>query len=158
MDEPGDTLRGLAVDGKAVRGSRTDADKAVYLLAATLHTLQTVISQRQIAAKSNEIPAFAPLLERIDLRGTVVTADALHTQRAHTHRHRRPLPPGRQGQSEEAPQTTQEAALAGDPAAEPNHGHRPRPPRGPPSEGLHRPARTAVPPRRPGHGDQTPPY
>ncbi len=86
VDEPGDTLRGLAVDGKAVRGSRTDADKAVYLLAATLHVSQTVIAQRQIAAKSNEIPAFAPLLERIDLRGTVVTADALHTQRAHAHR------------------------------------------------------------------------
>ncbi|MFF0011355.1 ISAs1 family transposase [Streptomyces sp. NPDC005374] len=81
-DEPGDTLVGLAVDGKAVRGSRTD-DKAVYLLAAALHTSQTVIAQRQIPAKSNEIPAFAPLLDRIDLRGTVVTADAMHTQRAH---------------------------------------------------------------------------
>jgi predicted transposase YbfD/YdcC len=82
-DEPGDTLVGLAVDGKAVRGSRTGDSKAVYLLAAALHTTQTVIAQRQIPAKSNEIPAFAPLLDRIDLRGTVVTADALHTQRAH---------------------------------------------------------------------------
>jgi Transposase len=81
-DEPGDTLVGLAVDGKAVRGSRTDG-KAVYLLAAALHATQTVIAQRQIQAKSNEIPAFAPLLERVDLRGVVVTADALHTQRAH---------------------------------------------------------------------------
>ncbi|MFC8370932.1 ISAs1 family transposase [Streptomyces sp. NPDC057239] len=83
VEEPGETLRGLAVDGKAVRGSRTDAGRAVYLLAATLHASQTVISQRQIQAKSNEIPAFAPLLDRIDLRGMVVTADALHTQRAH---------------------------------------------------------------------------
>jgi predicted transposase YbfD/YdcC len=84
-DEPGDTLVGLAVDGKAVRGSRTDG-KAVYLLAAVLHATQTVIAQRQIQAKSNEIPAFAPLLERVDLRGMVVTADALHTQRAHAER------------------------------------------------------------------------
>ncbi|WP_329538410.1 ISAs1 family transposase (plasmid) [Streptomyces sp. NBC_01450] len=83
VDEPGDTPVGLAVDGKAVRGSRTDNDKAVYLLAAALHTSQTVIAQRQIPAKSNEIPAFAPLLNRIDLRGTVITADAMHTQRAH---------------------------------------------------------------------------
>ncbi|WP_431607810.1 ISAs1 family transposase [Streptomyces lunaelactis] len=52
----------------------------------TLHTSQTVISQHQIRAKSNEIPAFAPLVERIDLRGVVVTADALHTQRAHADR------------------------------------------------------------------------
>lgn len=81
-DEPGDTLVGLAVDGKTVRGSRTDGT-AVHLLAAALHACQTVIAQRQTAAKSNEIPAFAPLLDRIDLHGVVVTADAMHTQRAH---------------------------------------------------------------------------
>ncbi|WP_328430230.1 ISAs1 family transposase [Streptomyces sp. NBC_00443] len=82
VGEPGDTLVGLAVDGKTVRGSRTDGT-AVHLLAAALHACQTVIAQRQVAAKSNEIPAFAPLLDRIDLRGVVVTADAMHTQRAH---------------------------------------------------------------------------
>ncbi|WP_234435967.1 ISAs1 family transposase [Streptomyces sp. NRRL S-813] len=82
VDEPGDRLIGLAVDGKTVRGSRTDIG-AVHLLAAALHACQTVIAQRQIAAKSNEMPAFAPLLDRIDLRGVVVTADAMHTQRAH---------------------------------------------------------------------------
>ncbi|MGW2617586.1 ISAs1 family transposase [Streptomyces sp. NPDC001500] len=82
VDEGGDTLVGLAVDGKTVRGSRTDGT-AVHLLAAALHACQTVIAQRQVAAKSNEIPAFAPLLERIDLHGVVVTADAMHTQRAH---------------------------------------------------------------------------
>ncbi|MFF4352455.1 ISAs1 family transposase [Streptomyces sp. NPDC001530] len=37
----------------------------------------------EIAAKSNEIPAFAPLLERLDLRGCVITADAMHTQIGH---------------------------------------------------------------------------
>lgn len=82
VDEPSDTLIGLAVDGKTVRGSRTDGT-AVHLLAAALHACQTVIAQRQITAKSNEIPAFAPLLDRIDLHGVVVTADAMHTQRAH---------------------------------------------------------------------------
>ena len=75
-----DALVGLAVDGKSVRGSRTD-EAAVHLLAAALHGSQTVIAQRQVAAKSNEIPAFAPLLARFDLRGVVVTADAMHTQR-----------------------------------------------------------------------------
>ncbi|WP_055534317.1 ISAs1 family transposase [Streptomyces graminilatus] len=83
IDERGDALAGLAIDGKAVRGSRTDDSKAVYLLASALHASQTVIAQRQIQAKSNEITAFAPLLERIDLHGVVVTADAMHTQRGH---------------------------------------------------------------------------
>ncbi|MEH0542409.1 transposase family protein [Streptomyces sp. B21-105] len=55
VNEPGDTLVGLAVDDKTVRGSRTDGT-AVHLLAAALHTGQTVIAQRQIAAKSNEYP------------------------------------------------------------------------------------------------------
>ncbi|WP_406190421.1 ISAs1 family transposase [Streptomyces sp. NBC_01017] len=82
VDEDGDTLAGLAVDGQAVRGSRADGT-AVHLLAAAFHACQTVIAQRRITAKSNDIPALAPLLDRIDLRGVVVTADAMHTQRAH---------------------------------------------------------------------------
>jgi predicted transposase YbfD/YdcC len=52
-------LVGVAVDGKAVRGSRTGEKTAVHLLAVVLHEGQTVLSQRQIAAKSNEIPADA---------------------------------------------------------------------------------------------------
>lgn len=75
-----EALVGLAVDGKSVRGSRTD-ETTVHLLAAALHESQTVLAQRQVAAKSNEIPALAPLLARFDLRGVVVTADAMHTQR-----------------------------------------------------------------------------
>ncbi|MFC9635918.1 ISAs1 family transposase [Streptomyces mirabilis] len=82
VDEPCDRLVGLAIDGKTVRGSHTDG-QAVHLLAAALHACQTVIAQRQVAAKSNEIPTFAPLLDRFALRGVVVTADAMHTQRAH---------------------------------------------------------------------------
>jgi predicted transposase YbfD/YdcC len=74
-------LVGLAVDGKSVRGSRTDSKAAIHLLAAALHGSRTVIAQRQVAAKSNEIPAMAPLLARFDLCGVVVTADAMHTQR-----------------------------------------------------------------------------
>ncbi|MFE9171707.1 hypothetical protein ACFYNZ_19730 [Streptomyces kebangsaanensis] len=81
VDEAGDTPVGLAVDGKTVRGSRTDG-VAVHLLAAALRACQTVIAQRQVTAESNGIPAFAPLLDRIDL-GVVVTAGAMPTQRTH---------------------------------------------------------------------------
>ncbi|MFE9172707.1 ISAs1 family transposase [Streptomyces kebangsaanensis] len=79
-DQP---LVGLAVDGKTVRGSRNGGQNAVHLLAAVLHESQAVISQRQIAAKSNEIPAFATLLNRLHLHGHVITADAMHTQTDH---------------------------------------------------------------------------
>ncbi|MBW5249968.1 ISAs1 family transposase [Streptomyces sp. P01-B04] len=66
-----------------MRGSRTTEKTAVVLLAAMDHT-GTVLAQRQIADKSNEIPAFATLLDAIEnLDGVVITADALHTQHAH---------------------------------------------------------------------------
>lgn len=51
---------------------------------AAMDHVGSVLAQRQIAEKSNEIPAFAPLLDSIeDLENTVITADALHTQHAH---------------------------------------------------------------------------
>jgi len=38
-----------------------------------------------VDGKTNEISAFAPLLDRLELSGVLVTADALHTQRGHAH-------------------------------------------------------------------------
>ncbi|WP_052319043.1 ISAs1 family transposase [Streptomyces sp. MUSC 125] len=78
----GPGLRAIAVDGKALRGSRTHVTGHVTLLAALDHTGH-VPAQRQVTDKSNEIPAFRPLLDSVDLTGTVITADALHTQHAH---------------------------------------------------------------------------
>jgi predicted transposase YbfD/YdcC len=72
----------VAVDGKTLRGSGRPGDQ-VHLLAAMTHTGQTVLGQVQVDGKSNEITAFAPLLDRVDLTGTVVTSDAMHTQRDH---------------------------------------------------------------------------
>jgi hypothetical protein len=56
---------------------------AVKLLAALDHTHGVVLAQRDVDAASNEISAFGPLLEGLDLAWVIVTADALHTQRAH---------------------------------------------------------------------------
>ena len=53
----------------------------MWLLAAMDHA-GTVLGQRQIEDKSNETPAFIPLMTGIDLENTVVTADAAHTQHA----------------------------------------------------------------------------
>ncbi|MEN8649931.1 transposase family protein [Streptomyces sp. 21So2-11] len=52
VENAGPELAGLAVDGKAVRGSRDGTQSAVHLLAAVLHEGQAAIAQRQIAAKS----------------------------------------------------------------------------------------------------------
>ncbi|WP_231607809.1 ISAs1 family transposase [Streptacidiphilus albus] len=72
----------LAVDGKAARGSRHDQIPAAHLLAAMTDQGRTV-TQLRVPDKTNEITCFAALLEPYDLTGVTVTADALHTQRAH---------------------------------------------------------------------------
>jgi hypothetical protein len=75
--------RVVAVDGKTLRGSSTAGQPGRHLLAALDHSCGVVLGQVDVEAKTNEIPMFAALLDRIDLAGAVVTADALHAQRAH---------------------------------------------------------------------------
>ncbi len=77
--------RALAVDGKSLRGTRhARADgQAAHLLAVCDQQASAVLGQAAVDGKTNEITAFAPLLEPVDLAGCVVTADALHTQRDH---------------------------------------------------------------------------
>nr|WP_234307775.1 ISAs1 family transposase [Streptomyces sp. NBRC 110035] len=79
---PSSERKAIAVDGKTLRGTRTANRAATALIAAMTHNGE-VLAQRQIDGKSNEIPAFAPLLDGIDLTGAVITADALHTQHDH---------------------------------------------------------------------------
>ena len=71
----------VAVDGKALRGAVREDGTHVHLLAAFLHDQGATVAQREIPAKTNEIPEIKPLLEPLALTGRVVTADALHTQR-----------------------------------------------------------------------------
>lgn len=73
----------IAVDGKSLRGSRSKEKKAVHLLAALVHNEGVVVGQKEVDGKSNEITAFKPLLEEIDIKGKVITADAMHAQVGH---------------------------------------------------------------------------
>lgn len=84
-DRDRDGVEGVALDGKTVRGARTrgdDHDRAPHLVSVVSHRDACVLAQRQVDQKSNEITAVQPLLADLDLAGTVVTADALHTQQA----------------------------------------------------------------------------
>lgn len=76
-------LRGLAFDGKRMCGAGAAGADQPHLVALVDHATRTVMSQRAVDTKSNEITAFAPTLAGIDLTDCVVTADALHTQRTH---------------------------------------------------------------------------
>ena len=73
-------LPAIAVDGKAVRGAASQDGLIPYLLAAAAHGTGTVLAERLIGPKTNEVPEFAPLLRELDeyylLAGHVITVDA----------------------------------------------------------------------------------
>jgi predicted transposase YbfD/YdcC len=73
----------VAIDGKALRRSfDTAAEKTgVHLLSAWCTANEAVLGQVACDVKSNEITAMPKLLELLDLKGAVVSADAMHCQR-----------------------------------------------------------------------------
>jgi predicted transposase YbfD/YdcC len=86
--DTGSAVVAVAVDGKTVRGAVDAGGQQPHLLAAATHDDQLVLAQVEVGAKSNEIPMFAPLLDQlattgVELNRVVITADALHCQRAH---------------------------------------------------------------------------
>jgi predicted transposase YbfD/YdcC len=72
----------IALDGKTLRGTLPfGATQGVHLLAAFFPGEGLVFAQVEVAQKENEIPAAPRVLGMLDLRGKIVTADALLTQR-----------------------------------------------------------------------------
>ena len=72
----------IAIDGKTVRRSRKGGIPALHILNAWAGRNRLVIGQLAAEAKSNEIAAAPELLRTLDVKGCVVTADALITQKA----------------------------------------------------------------------------
>lgn len=81
-DDGAARLVGVAIDGKSVRGAAAGGNTRPHLLGAATHDGSIVLAQRQIPDKGSEISELAALVAELDLAGTVVTVDALHTQRA----------------------------------------------------------------------------
>ena len=71
----------LAIDGKRLRGIHGEQLPGVHLVAAYAHRSGLVVGQQAVAHKKNELEAVYRLLERLDLRGRVLTGDAQFTQR-----------------------------------------------------------------------------
>lgn len=72
----------ICLDGKTMRGTiPAGHSRGVHLLAAYLPQEGWVLAQVEVERKENEIPAAARLLKTLDLRGKVITGDALLAQR-----------------------------------------------------------------------------
>ena len=76
--------RVIAIDGKALRGSRSVArgTGALHLVSAYAAEMGLSLGQQPCEAKSNEIEAIKELLPALALEGAVVTIDAIGCQTA----------------------------------------------------------------------------
>ena len=74
----------IAIDGKTSRGSRDRkrGQSPLHLVSAWACANRLVLGQEATAEKSNEITAIPKLLERLDVKGCIVTLDAMGCQTA----------------------------------------------------------------------------
>ncbi len=73
----------LSLDGKTLRGTATaGVAPQTHVLSLYDGCDQQVLVQEAVDRKENEIPAAARVLEQVTVAGKIITADALHTQRA----------------------------------------------------------------------------
>lgn len=78
----------VAIDGKTLRRSfdRAASKAAIHMVSAWANTNRLVLGQLKVDDKSNEITAIPQLLALLDLKGCIVTIDAMGCQKdiAHT--------------------------------------------------------------------------
>jgi len=73
----------VALDGKTIRRShdRSSGKQALHMVNAWASRNELVIGQRSVADKSNEITAIPELLKLLNIKGCIVTMDAMGTQK-----------------------------------------------------------------------------
>lgn len=75
----------VRLDGKTIRGAKDGEGSQRHLLAALAGgsgQSPVIAAQAEVGAKTNEVPMATQVLGQVDLNGTIVTADALHTAKA----------------------------------------------------------------------------
>lgn len=77
-------LEVVAIDGKSLNGSydRESSLKSLVMVSAWSNSHKLVLGQVAVEQKSNEIKAIPVLLEQLDLKGAIITMDAMGTQTA----------------------------------------------------------------------------
>jgi predicted transposase YbfD/YdcC len=73
----------IAIDGKTVIGSKlsSDGSGAAHIVSAFVHEYGLVIGQEKVTEKSNEITAIPKLLTNLALEGSIISIDAMGTQK-----------------------------------------------------------------------------
>lgn len=73
----------IAIDGKTLRRSHDHANdkKAIHMISAWAESNNVVLGQLKTSEKSNEITAIPTLLNLLDISGSIITIDAMGTQK-----------------------------------------------------------------------------
>lgn len=76
----------IAIDGKALRRSydKANGKSAIHMVSAFASNAKLVLAQQKVDEKSNEITAIPKLLQLLELKGAVVTIDAMGCQKSIT--------------------------------------------------------------------------
>jgi len=86
MREMGEVLAGqtVAIDGKTARRSfnRSDGKGAIHVVSAWMSANRMVLGQLKTSEKSNEITAIPELLKLLEIKGAIITIDAMGCQKA----------------------------------------------------------------------------
>ena len=72
----------IPIDGKTIRGSKGKGKRAVHMVSAWSSNLRLVLGQKKVDSKTNEITAIPELFEMLDMKGALITADAISCQKS----------------------------------------------------------------------------
>lgn len=72
----------VAIDGKSLRRAHNDGDRLPHIVSAWAAENGLTLGQVKVDDKSNEITAIPELLRALELKGCIVTIDAMGTQKA----------------------------------------------------------------------------
>lgn len=79
--EQGESLRKIiAIDGKTMRGNTQNGSKPSHIVSAWCDEDGFCLGQVAVEEKSNEIKAIPELLNKINIKGQIITIDAMGTQ------------------------------------------------------------------------------
>lgn len=72
----------IAIDGKAVRGSKSSTFGCLHSISAWCHENGLVLGEESVREKSNEITAIPMLLKSLEIKGTTISIDAAGCQKS----------------------------------------------------------------------------
>lgn len=88
--DEGEALKKIIyIDGKTMRSNKRKEGKPSHIVSAWSREDGFCLGQKAVEEKSNEIPAIPKLLEKIQIRGQIVTIDAMGTQKEITEKIRK---------------------------------------------------------------------